>query len=70
MQRGGSPSAFDRILAIRLGSLATNRLISGYRGEMAGMEGGKLVSHPLGYVLSSEREIDPDKMLLSEVMSQ
>jgi 6-phosphofructokinase 1 len=70
MQRGGSPSAFDRILALRLGSLAANRLISGYRGEMVGMQGGKLVSHPLSYVLSSEREIDPDKLLLSDVMSQ
>jgi len=70
MQRGGSPSAFDRILGLRLGSLAANRLISGYRGEMVGMQGGKLVSHPLGYVLSSEREIDPDKLLLSDLMSQ
>jgi 6-phosphofructokinase 1 len=70
MQRGGSPTAFDRVLALRLGSLATNRLISGYRGEMAGMEGNKLVSHPLPYVLSSKKEIDPEKLLLVETMAQ
>lgn len=70
MQRGGSPTAFDRVLALRLGALAANRLISGYKGEMVGVEGIKLVSHPLTYVLSSEREIDPEKLLLAEVMAQ
>ncbi len=69
MQRGGSPSAFDRVLAMRLGALACNRLLNGFRGEMAGTDGGKLVSHPLGYVLSTEREIDPDKLLLAEAMA-
>ncbi len=70
MQRGGSPTAFDRVLALRLGALASNRLISGFRGEMVGIDGGKLVAHPLGYVLSSERAIDPEKLLLSDVMAQ
>jgi 6-phosphofructokinase 1 len=70
MQRGGSPTGFDRVLALRLGGLAANRLISGYRGEMVGVDGNKLVSHPLSYVLSSERAIDPEKLLLAEVMAQ
>jgi len=69
MQRGGSPTAFDRVLALRLGAFAANRLISGYRGEMAGVDGTHLVSHPLGYVLSTERVIDPEKLLLAEVMA-
>ena len=70
LQRGGSPTVFDRVLALRLGSLATNRLLSGFRGEMAGVDGNKLVSHPLTYVLSTERTIDPEKLLLAEVMAQ
>ncbi len=70
MQRGGSPTAFDRVLALRLGALAANRIISGYRGEMVGVDGNKLVSHPLSYVLSAERNIDPDRMILAEVMAQ
>ncbi len=69
MQRGGSPSAFDRVLALRLGAMATNRLLSGYRGEMAGVDGNKLVSHPLSYVLSTERQIDPERLILSDSMS-
>jgi len=70
MQRGGSPTAFDRVLALRLGAFATNRLLSGFRGEMAGVDGSKLVSHPLSYVLSTERTVDPEKLLLAEVMAQ
>lgn len=70
MQRGGAPTSFDRVLALRLGAMAANRLISGFRGEMVGVDGGKLVHHPLSYVLSTERNIDPDKLLLVDVMSQ
>jgi 6-phosphofructokinase 1 len=70
MQRGGSPTAFDRVLALRLGAFATNRLISGFTGEMAGVDGNKLVSHPLSYVLSTERTVNPEKLLLAEVMAQ
>lgn len=70
MQRGGSPTNFDRVLALRLGALAANRLISGFRGEMVGVDGTKLVSHPLSYVLSTQRQIDPDRLILADVMSQ
>lgn len=70
MQRGGTPTAFDRVLALRLGAYAANRLISGFRGEMTGVDGTRLVSHPLSYALSIERAIDPEKLLLAEVMAQ
>lgn len=70
MQRGGSPTAFDRVLALRLGAFAANRLISGFKGEMVGVDGDKLVSHPLGYVLSTIREVDPERLLLAQVMAQ
>lgn len=70
MQRGGRPTAFDRILALRLGAMAANRILSGFSGEMVGVDGGKLVSHPLSYVLSTERTIDPDKLHLVDVMAQ
>lgn len=70
MQRGGSPTAFDRVLALRLGAYAANRLISGFHGEMVGVDGGRLVSHPLSYVLSTERTIDPERLLLVEVMAR
>ena len=69
MQRGGSPTAFDRVLALRLGAHAANRLIDGHRGEMVGVDGDALVAHPLGYVLSTERNIDPERLRLVQDMA-
>lgn len=69
MQRGGSPTSFDRVLALRLGAHAANRLISGYSGEMVGVDGNDLCHHPLSYVLSTERVIDPEKLLLVDMMA-
>lgn len=70
MQRGGTPTAFDRVLGLRLGAFGTNRLLSGFRGEMAGVDGNRLVANPLSYVLSTQRTVDPEKLLLAEVMAQ
>ena len=70
MQRGGRPTAFDRVLALRLGKMASDRLLAGFSWEMVGLVGGNLVTHPLSYVLSTERTIDPDKLHLVDVMSQ
>ncbi|MBL8087283.1 MAG: 6-phosphofructokinase [Chthonomonas sp.] len=70
MQRGGSPTGFDRVLGLRLGAFAANRLISGFKGEMVGVDGSKLVSHPISYVLSSERTIEAEKLFLVEVMAR
>jgi len=69
MQRGGSPSAFDRVLGLKLGAFAANKLIDGCTLEMVGVEGERLVSHPLSYVLSTMREVDPRKLELADVMS-
>ncbi len=70
MQRGGSPTAFDRVLALRLGAFAADRLIEGYSMEMVGVDGEKLVAHPLSYVLGTERSIDHDRMALVETMAR
>ncbi|ARU42504.1 hypothetical protein CCB80_15650 [Armatimonadetes bacterium Uphvl-Ar1] len=69
MQRGGSPTTFDRVLALRLGAHAANRLISGFSGEMVGVDGNDLCHNPLSYVLSTERTIDPEKLLLVDMMA-
>lgn len=58
------------MLALRLGVAATERLIAGYSNEMVGMDGGRVVSHPLGYVLVTEKTMEPEKLRLVGVMSQ
>jgi 6-phosphofructokinase 1 len=69
MQRGGSPTAFDRVLALRLSSFATSRLLGGFSGEMAGLEGGKMVSHSLKTVLSTTCQVDSGKLALAGIMA-
>jgi 6-phosphofructokinase 1 len=70
MQRGGSPNAFDRVLATRLGAAAVTKLLSGVGGEMVGLESGRIVSTALDKALSDERRIDPERLRLAEVMAQ
>jgi 6-phosphofructokinase 1 len=70
MQRGGRPTAFDRVLGLRLGTKASAELLAGASGVMVGLDGGNLVAHPLSYVLGTERTIDPDKLHLVDLMSQ
>ena len=70
MQRGGRPTSFDRVLALRLGAFAADRLIGGSTSEMVGFVGGKLVSHALSYVLGNQKTVDPDKLRLVDVMAQ
>lgn len=70
MQRGGSPTAFDRVLALRLGAFAAQRLVDGVSGEMVGVEGERLVSHPLEYVLGTTRSIDPERLALVGLMAR
>ena len=50
VQRGGTPGAFDRILASRLGANAADRLIGGEYGILIGLTGGEVSSVPLSDV--------------------
>ena len=49
VQRGGAPTANDRILATKLGVKAVELLIAGEAGLMVGMESGKVSTHKLSY---------------------
>jgi 6-phosphofructokinase 1 len=59
-QRGGSPSAFDRLLAARFGEAAVDALIKGDSGKMVGLQESKIVMTDLEEVNNSAgRPIDP-----------
>jgi 6-phosphofructokinase 1 len=70
VQRGGSPSAFDRILATRMGAKAFELLQAGHSGEMVALAEGHLQSVPLDQVLAQHREIDPELYQMADVMAQ
>ena len=70
IQRGGSPSAFDRLLATRLGAAAVTELYNGHYGQMVGIKGREVVTTPLEEVASSRIELDLDLYELAKVMEK
>ena len=60
IQRGGSPSAFDRVLATRYGIGAIDMVHHGEFGKMAALRGNKIVSVPLLEAISNNRKVDPE----------
>ncbi|RME21090.1 MAG: 6-phosphofructokinase, partial [Candidatus Zixiibacteriota bacterium] len=58
--RGGSPSAFDRILATRLGVEATRRVAAGERNKVIVVRGNDLNAIPLADVAGKLRKVTPD----------
>jgi len=70
IQRGGSPSAFDRLLATRLGAAAVTELYNGHYGQMVGIKGREVVTTPLEEVASSRMELDLDLYELAKVMEK
>ncbi|PLS84516.1 MAG: hypothetical protein CYG60_17605 [Actinobacteria bacterium] len=59
IQSGGSPTAFDRILAGRLGAEAVEALADGDAGKMVGLRGDAIERHALDDVVGGERPLDP-----------
>lgn len=70
IQRGGSPSVFDRILASTLGEHATLALISGISNVMFGSRNGGVVSIDLADAIGHKRTIDPSMFRLANVLSK
>src|SRR6202007_2026730 len=60
IQRGGSPSAFDRVLATRYGLGAIDMVHRGEFGSMAALRANKIVSIPLKEAIASNRKVDPE----------
>jgi 6-phosphofructokinase 1 len=69
VQRGGSPSAFDRVLASRLGARAVELLLEGQGGRCVGIQNNKLVDHDIIEALAQKHTIDEDMYRLSQELS-
>ncbi len=59
VQRGGSPTPFDRILATRFGAAAVAALVDGESGRMVALRGARIERVPLADVLSRPNRVDP-----------
>ncbi|TDD95970.1 6-phosphofructokinase [Flavobacterium cellulosilyticum] len=69
MQRGGSPSCFDRVLASRLGVKAVECLLAGKSNFMVGMLNDAVTLTPLLHAIKGHTEIDRELLRVSEIMS-
>ncbi len=69
IQRGGSPTAFDRVLASRLGSRAVELLIEGKGGRAVGMEKNKIVDYDIIEALGRKHTLDMNLYNLSQELS-
>ncbi len=62
VQRGGSPTAFDRILAARFGIAAVKALINGENRQMVGLRDNKISFLPLAQATRQHNPIDPEML--------
>jgi 6-phosphofructokinase 1 len=69
IQRGGSPTAADRVLASRLGAKAVELLLEGQAGKMVGIEKNALVSHDIDEALAKKHAVDQEMYQLSKELS-
>src|SRR5262249_52755914 len=58
VQRGGSPTAFDRLLATRLGVAGIESIVAGQVGVLMGLKGDRVASTPLEEVASKLKKLD------------
>ena len=69
IQRGGSPTVADRVLASRLGARAVELLIEGKGGRAVGIESNKLVDYDIIEALEKKHTLDLDIFRLSKELS-
>lgn len=69
VQRGGSPTAFDRVLASRLGARAVDLLMENRGGLAVGIQNNKIVENDISEVLKQKHVIDKEMFDLATILS-
>ncbi len=69
IQRGGSPSCHDRVLASRLGIAAVEGLLEGKTNLMAGIRSNKLVFTPIDEAIKKHNEIDSELIKVAKILA-
>jgi len=70
LQRGGSPSSFDRILGSRLGFAAVNALVAGESQKMVGLQANHILLTSLDDALNNhEFKLEADLLLMADILS-
>ncbi len=69
IQRGGSPSAFDRVLASKLGNAAVEALLSGEKNKMAGLINNKIELTSFHDSINKKKDLNPDLLKLIDIFN-
>jgi len=69
MQRGGSPSCFDRVLASRMGVHAVESIINGKSNVMVGIDDSQMILTPLSQAIKGKSKINKDLIRVSEILT-
>jgi len=67
IQRGGTPTAYDRVLATRFGVHAIDYVRQGKFGQMVSLNGNKIVAFPLSKVVAKTKTVDEEMIETAEV---
>jgi 6-phosphofructokinase 1 len=69
LQRGGSPSCFDRVLASRMGVKAVDSLLEKKSNLMVGLKDGLIELTPLEKAIKGKTQINKELLRISDIMS-
>lgn len=70
VQRGGAPSAFDRLLGTRLGAAATEQLARNEPGVLVGLTNGQIAATPLAKVTANKKQLDIKLLELARALNK
>jgi 6-phosphofructokinase 1 len=70
IQRGGSPTAFDRMLATRFGVKAVEFLLAGLSNVMVGLNGNDITPIPIDDVIANPKRVSEDYIHMTEILSR
>lgn len=68
IQRGGTPSAFDRVTATRMGAAAIEALLDDQKSVMVGMVDNKMVYVPLNKTVKMHKDVNRDLLKLLDIL--
>lgn len=69
VQRGGTPTVYDRLLATRLGAGAITALARGEAGVLVGMQQGNITTTPLKDIVGRQKPVDPALFELAKILN-
>lgn len=69
IQRGGSPTAFDRLIATRIGTAAVEALLAGDTNKACGIVNNEIVFTPFQEAISKRKELPANMLRLTEILN-